>query len=223
MVLAFASFLVTIGSFSTVPILANYVVECFIDYPVDAAMSNTLFRIVWGLSIPFYINEWAAEVGVGWAYGIMAFMALGATGFIAILMLGGHQVRELSFARVKSSEEGSKIIEKLRRVELRRLDVQFQLSHFNAAVSSQAFGCNLAYHTKSKLREGCLSFLHSQIFDDGPHDLIQILLWEMQLLICQLLTLVGVREAFGECCSVHHICHTPTLACGIHLLSRHHQ
>lgn len=111
MVVAFAVFLVTVGSFSCVPIITNYLVECFIDYPMEASMASTFFRIAWGLTVPFYINQWVAAVGVGWSYGMMALFAFGSFVSILILMFKGGTIRQLSFARVASTEEGEKVVE----------------------------------------------------------------------------------------------------------------
>jgi hypothetical protein len=111
MLIAFSVFLVTVGSFSCVPIIANYLVECFINFPMEAAMSSTFFRIVWGLTVPFYINEWVDAVGIGWCYGMMAFFSLGSFAFVLILMLKGHSIRQFSFTRVASSEDGEVIVD----------------------------------------------------------------------------------------------------------------
>jgi hypothetical protein len=110
MVLAFAVFLVTVGSFSSVPIIANYLVECFVEYPMEASMASTFYRIIWGLTVPFYIDQWVDAVGIGWSYGMMAFFALGSTALVLILILKGHNIRQFSFSRLPSSEEGEKVI-----------------------------------------------------------------------------------------------------------------
>ena len=56
MVLALAVFLVTIGSLASVPVAVNYVVECFTGYPAEAGIVVGAYRIVYGLTISFYIN-----------------------------------------------------------------------------------------------------------------------------------------------------------------------
>lgn len=111
MVLAFAVFLVTIGSLATVPVTVNYVVECFTHYPAEAGIVIGAYRIVYGLTITFYINPWVKAVGAGWVYGMMAFFAIFSFLFVILLMWKGHAIRQIQFASVASSEEGEKLVD----------------------------------------------------------------------------------------------------------------
>ncbi|KAJ5123581.1 Major facilitator superfamily domain general substrate transporter [Penicillium atrosanguineum] len=111
MVLALAVFLVTIGSLSSVPVTVNYVVESFTKYPAEAGIVIGAYRIVYGLTITFYINPWVAAVDVGWVYGMMAFFAVFSFFFVMLLMWKGHAIRGIQFTRLASSEEGEKLIE----------------------------------------------------------------------------------------------------------------
>lgn len=111
MVLALAVFLVTIGSLASVPVTVNYVVECFTRYPAEAGIVIGAYRIVYGLTITFYINPWVAAVDVGWVYGMMAFFAVFSFFFVMLLMWKGHAIRGIQFASISSSEEGEKLVE----------------------------------------------------------------------------------------------------------------
>lgn len=111
MVLALAVFLVTIGALASVPVTVNYVVECFTGYPAEVGIVVGAYRIVFGLTISFYIDPWVGAVGVGWVYGMMAFFAVFSFGFVGLLMWKGHVVRRWQFARLGRSEEGVKLVE----------------------------------------------------------------------------------------------------------------
>ncbi|KAJ5195297.1 Major facilitator superfamily domain general substrate transporter [Penicillium cinerascens] len=111
MVLAFAVFLVTIGSLASVPVTVNYVVECFTKYPAEAGIVIGAYRIAFGLTISFYINPWVAAVHVGWVYGMMAFFAVFSFFFVMLLMWKGHAIRGIQLASLASSEEGEKLLE----------------------------------------------------------------------------------------------------------------
>lgn len=109
MVLALAVFIVTIGSLASVPVVVNYVVECFTHYPAEAGIVIGAYRIAFGLTISFYINPWVEAVGVGWVYGMMAFFAVFSFFCVMLLMWKGHEIRQIQFASVSSSEEGEKV------------------------------------------------------------------------------------------------------------------
>ncbi|OQE01193.1 hypothetical protein PENVUL_c044G03877 [Penicillium vulpinum] len=113
MVLALAVFLVTIGSLGSVPVTVNYVVECFTQYPAGAGIVIGAYRIVYGLTISFYVNPWVQAVGVGWVYGMMAFFAVFSFMFVMLLMWKGHAIRGLQFSSLGSSEEGERLIIKI--------------------------------------------------------------------------------------------------------------
>ncbi|MCJ1373889.1 hypothetical protein MMC20_005119 [Loxospora ochrophaea] len=113
LVLALAVFLVTVGSLASVPVTVNYIVECFIDYPAEASIVIGAYRIVFGLTISFYINPWVAAVGVGWVYGMMAFFAVFSFCFVILLMWKGHIIRQWQLSSVGSSEDGDKVVEEV--------------------------------------------------------------------------------------------------------------
>ncbi|KAJ5987830.1 Major facilitator superfamily domain general substrate transporter [Penicillium waksmanii] len=111
MVLALAVFLVTIGSLASVPVTVNYVVECFTRYPAEAGIVIGAYRIVYGLTISFYINPWVEAVDVGWVYGMMAFFAIFSYFFVMLLMWKGHAIRGIQVSSISSSEEGEKLVD----------------------------------------------------------------------------------------------------------------
>ena len=63
------------------------------------------------MSVAFYIKEWVAKTGVGWAYGMMAFFEVGSFAFILLLMWKGHAIRELTWGHLGKSEEGEHVVE----------------------------------------------------------------------------------------------------------------
>ena len=112
MVLALASFLIFLAGTALVPIVVNYVVECFPEHAVEANTIMAFYRVIFGLFIPFFITEWEAEVGVGWVFGMMAFFSLMAFGFTFVLMWKGRAFRSLSFKSLGVSEAGKSLINK---------------------------------------------------------------------------------------------------------------
>ncbi len=120
MVAAIGNFLLNFSSSIAVPVIVNYEVECFTKYPVEAATVMNFYRTIFGIAIPFFINGWEAEVGVGWVFGMMAFVSIGAFGFVVVLMFAGPRIRHWFVSDIMSSEEGTKMIG----AEVNRLDVE---------------------------------------------------------------------------------------------------
>jgi hypothetical protein len=109
-VLALGTVFTTFGSLAITPITVNYINECFIHNPAEASIAVNAFRVGFGLSVAFYINQWVAKVDVAWAYGMMAFFEVFSFGFVILLMWKGHQIREWTLAGLASSEEGEHLI-----------------------------------------------------------------------------------------------------------------
>ena len=59
--------------------------------------------------MPFFVNEWMAEVGPGWTLGTAAFLTIFAFLGVVLLMWRGAKIRRFSIASVASSEEGLKL------------------------------------------------------------------------------------------------------------------
>ncbi|KAE8441863.1 hypothetical protein EG329_004218 [Mollisiaceae sp. DMI_Dod_QoI] len=110
-VIAVGQVFVTFGSFAIVPITVNYICESFVKHPAEASITGNCLRLLFGLSVAFYINQWIAAVNVGWTYGMMAFFDVFSFGFIVLLMWKGHQIREWTVGGLNETEEGEKVIE----------------------------------------------------------------------------------------------------------------
>jgi len=93
-----------------IPITVNYICESFIFHPAEAAITANALRLLFGLSVAFYINEWVAEVTVGWAYGMMAFFDVFSFGFAGLLMWKGHLIRSWTVGGLNESEDGEKVL-----------------------------------------------------------------------------------------------------------------
>ena len=119
-VAAIGNFLLNVSSNVAVPVIVNYEVECFTKYPVEAATIMNFYRTIFGIAIPFFIDGWEANVGVGWVFGMMAFVSIAAFCLIIVLILAGHQIRHYFHSDILSSEEGTKIIDS----STNRLDVE---------------------------------------------------------------------------------------------------
>ncbi|MCJ1358869.1 MAG: hypothetical protein MMC33_008869 [Icmadophila ericetorum] len=96
MVLALGAFLNTLGAFIAIPICVIYVIECFTTHAVEASVIMNLYRLVFGLAIPFFIDPWIARVGVGWTFGMSAFFTLFFAFLLALLVWKGESLRQLS-------------------------------------------------------------------------------------------------------------------------------
>jgi hypothetical protein len=109
-VMALAQLFVTIGSLVSIPVTVNYICECFRTHTVEATLVLNSMRLFLGLSINFYINPWIEAVGVGWAYGMMAFFSVFAFMFLIALMIWGQAIRSITPFRTAVSEEGQQIL-----------------------------------------------------------------------------------------------------------------
>jgi MFS family permease len=109
--LAFASILVIYASMCITPITVNYLSECFTHNVEETAIVLNTFRIAFGLSVAFYITPWVDAVGVGWTYGMMAFIMIFSWLFVVVLMWKGHQIRQIDPFGLISTEEGEHVLE----------------------------------------------------------------------------------------------------------------
>lgn len=110
MVLALASFIIWFSALLALPVCCNYVVECFVQYPIECSVSINFYRIVFGLITVFITTQWDNAVGIGWLWGMGAFFIL----FVDIIMIGmvfkGNVAREYTAKMNKSfidSEDGA--------------------------------------------------------------------------------------------------------------------
>jgi len=109
-IIALAQVLVTFGSLAIIPITVNYICECFTKNPAEASITVNAYRLVFGLSVAFYIRQWVAAVSIGWCYGMMAIFAAASFIPIIVLMWKGHTIRQLTVGGLSSSEEGEQVV-----------------------------------------------------------------------------------------------------------------
>ncbi|KAM0704003.1 hypothetical protein Q7P35_009009 [Cladosporium inversicolor] len=68
--------------------------ECFLQHPVEASVSLNAYRVSFGLMSVFVVTDWQETMGVGWMYGLGAFLNV----LVDMIMVGiiwkGHIVRE---------------------------------------------------------------------------------------------------------------------------------
>ena len=112
MVLALGSFLIWFGALLALPVCYNYIIECFLHHPVEASVSLNAYRVSFGLMSVFIVTQWEAAVGLGWMWGMGAFLIL----LVDIIMVGiiwkGHVVRKWTSVVSRSiavTEDGTKI------------------------------------------------------------------------------------------------------------------
>lgn len=111
MVLALGAFMITFAAMSSVPVVINYVVECFRGNPLEVSNIMGVYRLSLGLAVPFFIDPWIKAVhGPGWVFGMTAFFSLFAFSLIVILMFKGHDLRHIRSVRLASDEEGVFIV-----------------------------------------------------------------------------------------------------------------
>lgn len=112
LVLALAIFLLQLSEVTMVPVLINYGVECFTDHSQEVMTVLNFCRLILGLFIPFFIDPWEARVGKGWVFGMMAFFSILAFSIAGILAWRGEKIRSYSFASLRKSEDGVKLIDR---------------------------------------------------------------------------------------------------------------
>jgi hypothetical protein len=115
MVLAVASFLIWFAALLILPICYNYIIECFLRTPVEAAVSLNSYRIAFGLMSVFIVTQWQSAVGVGWMWGMGAFFVVIVDIVMAAVIFKGHIIRKwtvLVSKSIASTEDGEKVINK---------------------------------------------------------------------------------------------------------------
>lgn len=111
MVLAFSLFLQIFAVLSGFAPVVNYVIEAIGRRWANEAMAAmTFWRIIFGISIPFFLFPWAAKVGMQWVFGMMAFFTIFAFGLIVTVMIWGEKLRRFNFVKDSNIEEGSRIL-----------------------------------------------------------------------------------------------------------------
>ena len=116
MVLALGFFLIQFGAIAGVAPAVNYVVES-----IGRSMANectvalNCYRLTLGLVIPFFLFQWADQVGIQWVFGSMAFLTIFAFGMLVMLMSFGQKIRSWDFVRESSQEDGVKLVQTAKR------------------------------------------------------------------------------------------------------------
>lgn len=113
MVLALGSFLIWFASLLALPVCYNYVVEIFLKYPVETSVALNAYRVSFGLMSVFIVTDWQEAVGVGWMWGMGAFLIV----FVDLIMIGmvlkGYLIRDLTrrlFPSLTETEDGVSIV-----------------------------------------------------------------------------------------------------------------
>ena len=99
-VLALGAFLVSFSANGAVPMTINYLVETFASNPQEVGTAMNVWRLILGLSIPFFIEKWEHDVAIGWVFGTAAFLNLFATSLVLLLMWKGPSIRQWHLMRV---------------------------------------------------------------------------------------------------------------------------
>lgn len=66
MVLAVGSFLVVLAAAYSTPILLEYITQYFPEPVPELSVIMSVYRQIFGPSLPFFIIAWVKRVGTGW-------------------------------------------------------------------------------------------------------------------------------------------------------------
>lgn len=120
MVLALGSFLIWFSALLALPVCYNYIVECFLKHPVEASVSLNAYRVSFGLMSVFIVTDWQDVMGVGWMYGLGAFLIV----FVDIIMVGiiwkGHIVRKWTVRlnpSIANTEDGDQVFTRCENID----------------------------------------------------------------------------------------------------------
>jgi hypothetical protein len=89
-----------------VPSCLNYIVEAFSPaYANEVSAMMNFYRLVFGISITFFLFPWAEKVGMNWVFGTQAFLTIFAFGMIVLVMRFGPALRKLNLVHLVAEEE----------------------------------------------------------------------------------------------------------------------
>lgn len=94
------------------PVCYNYIVECFVHHPVEASVSLNAYRVSFGILSVFIITDWQAATGVGWMWGMGAFLIVLVDIMMVFIVLRGHVVRQWTVKlnpSIANTEDGDKV------------------------------------------------------------------------------------------------------------------
>lgn len=106
MVLALASYLTVVMGNGLTPVVTSYVVESFTGFAAETTTILNFYRLLLGLLVPFFVRPWENTVSPGWLFGMMAIFSLICSSIIPLFIWRGPAIRQLSFSRFKSADEG---------------------------------------------------------------------------------------------------------------------
>lgn len=109
MVLALGSVIIWFAALLALPVCYNYVVECFLDNPVETSVSLNAYRVTFGLISVFIVTQWQAAVGLGWMWGMGSFLIIFVNLIILGLIFKGHIVRNWTSKSIAVNEAGATI------------------------------------------------------------------------------------------------------------------
>lgn len=110
MVLAMGAFFIVFSATAAVPVSLNYVVESFERNPQEVGTCMNMFRLLLGLIIPFFLDEWEEAMSIGWVFGTAAFVSLFTWILIMLLMWKGQLIRQWSVGHTSVAiEDGVKL------------------------------------------------------------------------------------------------------------------
>ena len=109
--LGFASFLINMSVNALTGVVTNYAVECFTGFAAETTTILSFYRLVLGVTVPFFIVPWRDSIGIGWVFGMMAFLTVLISGVIVLLIWRGPEIRRISFRRYRKSEEGAALVQ----------------------------------------------------------------------------------------------------------------
>lgn len=111
MVLALGVYLCAFAALLIVPICVNYVAENYTGYAAQAAVIMGVYRLSWGIAIPFFFAQWEEAVGAGWVLGMAAFFTIFAAFFVALVVWKGPTLRRFNLLKsLVHTEEGKKVL-----------------------------------------------------------------------------------------------------------------
>lgn len=111
MVLALGTFLVNTAAQLAVPLLINYVVECFTAHAIEVSVVMNCYRLAFGLALAFFVEPWEEVVGKGWVFGMASLFVFGAGVLVMVLAWKGESLRHITPARnLLSSEQGKRVV-----------------------------------------------------------------------------------------------------------------
>ncbi|KAL3480945.1 major facilitator superfamily domain-containing protein [Aspergillus californicus] len=111
MVLAVSMFFISFSGMSCVSPCVNYAVEALgPELANETTVALNLYRLLFGIVIPFFIEPWMEVMGNGWTFGSMAVFTVVAFIPIVVLMAWGYRVRKLSFTAAETATEDGMVV-----------------------------------------------------------------------------------------------------------------